>query len=229
MVNSNIVNEDNKTNSSDANNVDKSNSVVADLNLGSFKKPEKFISKILFDSDLNKTKDRPIDLDNYKPSYPFAKEFSDAQKIDRVLVHKQLLQNVLISQPEPINSELDIYRCKVLIPYDNSFFFDHEYTHVPGMLAIEAIRQMGTAVSHLFYGISFDMNFLLHDAHINFINYISLQKDIYIDLPVKVLKFKKDKARKFEATGYIHQEGEILCSMNSSWTVLPKKVLLRVE
>src|SRR3989338_11275546 len=91
------------------------------------------------------------------------------EKIDQNLVHKRLIENVIIAHPVELDNEKKIYRTKIIFDLTHKFFFDHELDHLPGILILEAARQFGTAISHLFFNIPFEYQFILHDLSSQFI------------------------------------------------------------
>lgn len=161
--------------------------------------------------------------------YPESKFPIEAKKIDSKFVHKSHSVNVVIADPIRLDQNLHIYRTRLVIPYDNTFFFDHTYDHVPGILLIEAMRQMGTAVSHRFLNCSFEDHFVLHNANTNFNKFAALNDDpIYIDLSFKILKEKDNKPRKLSGHAFVHSNGELLCDMSSEWTILSTKLMKKL-
>lgn len=168
---------------------------------------------------------------DHRPDFPDINRFPVKQylatneTIEQSLVHKHDINNVVITCPTALSAEEKIYRSKLVIPYSNPFFFDHPYDHVPGMLVVEAFRQIGTALSHQFFNAPKKSTFILHKIETEFYNYTSLENDVFLDVKVTVLKEKKGVARKLRASGIAHQNNQAVCDMISSWSVIPQKIM----
>ena len=149
----------------------------------------------------------------------------NSDRIDKKIVHKKIIENVIISHPIELDKEKNVYRTKVIVDPTHKFFFDHELSHLPGMLLIEAVRQFGTALSHLFFNAPFDSQFILHEVSSKFIGGADIKYETFIDGIFTDIVMKKGKPRKLSGTAYIHQNGQIIGSIASSWLIIPNKVL----
>ncbi|MFC1770432.1 AfsA-related hotdog domain-containing protein [Candidatus Margulisiibacteriota bacterium] len=159
--------------------------------------------------------------------YPVDLYSIDNKKIAKEFVHKQNPINIVLSHPIVLD-EGHVFRAKIIMPLDNPFFFDHKYDHAPGMLLIECFRQFGTAISHLYFNVPFDYRFVLHDMHTMFKSYVHLDSDSFIDFIIIKKKIKNNIARSFTGLGLVHQYNSIVCEFNSSWSVMPEKLLNRL-
>jgi len=147
------------------------------------------------------------------------------EKIDKALVHKNKPENVVISHPVILDEKNKIYRTKVLVDQSHNFFFDHQLRHLPGMLLLEAARQFGTAISHLFFDAPYDSQFILHDLGSQFVAGAEVGTDVFIDVMIIDVKIKNGKLRKMSGVGYVHQNSEIIGKITSSWSIIPAKVV----
>ena len=147
--------------------------------------------------------------------------------IEKKFVHKINTQNVVISHPTRLSE--DVFRARVMTPLKNDFFFDHSYDHAPGMLLIEAFRQLGTAISHLYFNVPFDYVFILYDMHTKFEKYTLLDEPIYIDFTILDKKIKAGIARKLNGQGLVKQGNAITCEFVSSWAMLPKALVAKIK
>ncbi|MGE4234670.1 MAG: AfsA-related hotdog domain-containing protein [Bacteriovoracia bacterium] len=143
--------------------------------------------------------------------------------LNKNYVHKKFEENVFISEPYKVENTTHMFRCTCIINNNHHFFFEHSMNHVPGLMLLEAIRQMGTAVSHLFFNVPFGSQFILYDIYSKFYHFGSLDSPTFIDLPVTVLKWRNGSAQKLSATGYAYQNGKLLCEMTSKWGILSQK------
>jgi hypothetical protein len=149
------------------------------------------------------------------------------EQIKKELVHKHYLNNVVITHPIVLNEKNNLFRTKIVIPFDNKFFFDHQYNHVPGMLIIEAGRQVGTAISHIYFNAPMDFFFILHNMESQFTNYISINTPVYIDVLITSLNTKNNIPKQISAQGIVHQNQSEVAKLFSSWTMVSPKVKKR--
>jgi 3-hydroxymyristoyl/3-hydroxydecanoyl-(acyl carrier protein) dehydratase len=159
---------------------------------------------------------------------PRAAELS-AAKIDKKLVHKKMEENVLISEPVALDREKGVYRARVIADLSHPFFFDHPLGHLPGILLLEAVRQFGTALSHLFYHAPFDSQFILHEISAKFTAQVPSDRITAIDGVVTDVVMKNQVLRKMTGTAYVCQNDRVLGVVASSWSIVPAKVMTRLD
>jgi len=147
------------------------------------------------------------------------------ERIDKKFVHKNRVENVLIAHPIVLSEEKKIYRTKIIADLNHTFFFDHSLGHLPGMLLLEAARQFGTTISHLYFNAPFDAQFILHDLSSRFTAGVNSVDDAFIDILITDIKMKNDKLRKMSGIGYVHQNGQVVGKIGSSWSIIPGRVL----
>ncbi|ACM18885.1 AfsA domain protein [Geotalea daltonii FRC-32] len=160
------------------------------------------------------------------------KEFADdfIRKIDRRFVHKAKDENVVISdicRREDLGP--DIYQC--FLTYDDQlpFFFEHYLDHVPGLLVIEAARQMGTATVHKFYDVDFDTIFILDVVNCSFTNFLECQEPVVIQIAI-IAPNGPDRVRKaFSSVVTIFQHSESKGTIEFNCTCIPKKLFARMR
>lgn len=150
-------------------------------------------------------------------------------KIDKNLVHKDNDENVCISRIEQLSFEKEQYLTQVSIDTRNTFFFDHPYDHVPGMLFIEAGRQAGTAVSHLFYDIPYDVVFILMDINFGFKNYAELDAPLFISSAISEKEYRKEQLVSMKHDGVFIQNGKEIACMGGIWKLYDKKLIERMR
>jgi len=147
------------------------------------------------------------------------------KKIDNKLVHKNLVENVFITDPIILDKEKHIYRTKIIPELNHSFFFDHSLEHLPGMLILEAARQFGTAISHVFFDTPFDSQFILHELTSQFVAGAMANRDVFIDVMITNIKMKKGELRRMTGVGYVHQDNQIIGKITSSWSIIPRNII----
>lgn len=150
-------------------------------------------------------------------------------KVDKKLVHKTMEENVLISKPIALDPGKGVYRAKIIADLSHPFFFDHPLGHLPGILLLEAVRQFGTALSHLFYNAPFDSQFILHEINAQFIADVPSGQETVIDGVVTDVVMKKQILRKMKGTAYVCQNNRVLGVVSSAWSIVPSKVMNKLD
>jgi hypothetical protein len=149
-------------------------------------------------------------------------------RIDKKIVHKVHEENNFVSRIEQIETgDADSFLSQVAVDRNHSFFFEHEYDHIPGLLMVEAGRQIGTAIAHLFYQVSFDTVFILNEMNIRFFKYVELAKPLFIKSTVRNKLIRKGKLIAMEHDGYFIQDGHEVAYMGGTWQMYDKKIIER--
>ena len=151
-------------------------------------------------------------------------------RLDKKIVHKSDDRNVCVSRIEKLNDlSDDQFIFQVAVDTKHPFFFEHPYDHIPGMLVIEAGRQIGTAISHLFYNVPYDTAFILKDLHSKFYNYAEISKPLFGLSSVSNKKFRKNQLIEMETEGVFIQNGEKVAYMKGIWNIYKKAILKRMR
>jgi len=157
----------------------------------------------------------------------------DLNKIIRIegnWVHKTNPKNICISRIEPLETkDHDGFIFQVAVDISNPFFFDHPYDHVPGMLILEAGRQAGTAVSHLFCHVSCKNIFVLKGLKLNFYNFATVNKPLFCLSRVSEKKYRKGELHQMTYGGVFTQGGRKIAHMEGAWNIFSKKVTERMK
>ncbi|MBN2417542.1 hypothetical protein JXO52_17025 [bacterium] len=149
-------------------------------------------------------------------------------KIDKKYIHKVNDQNNFVSRIEQIASgDEDVFLSQVYIDTSHPYYFEHDYDHIPGMMMIEAGRQIGTAVAHLFYHVSFDTVFILNEMTIRFFKYVEVVKPLFIKSMVRNKLMKRDKLIQMEHDGHFIQDGREVGYMSGTWQMYDKRIIDR--
>jgi len=61
------------------------------------------------------------------------------------------------------------------------YFFEHDRQHLPGLYIIEAGRQLGLAVPHLFLDVGYDYHSVLDGCDMSFSGFATLTDPLFID------------------------------------------------
>jgi len=162
-------------------------------------------------------------------SYPVTNFPTPSKPIAQKLVHKNCSENVLVTDSIILNENLRIYRVKILPPFKDKTFFDHAYDHIPGMVIIEACRQLGTALCHKHLNIGYENEFIFEKMETHFFKFASLKNETYIDAHITKIDQKNNKIRKADGIGYIHQNNILLGTISFSTPIVSKKIIARLK
>lgn len=148
-----------------------------------------------------------------------AKKFN---MIEKQYVHKRNPEYVLVSEIEDITERImekgverndkEKYFYTTAFPkYNCAFCFDHELDHMPFMMTIEVIRQVGVAIGHKFHGFPVT-------GFLNIMDRMQMQIDKFIELDIPLLVLLRDvvlrnKSSRQERMVYfdLYQNG-VLCA-----------------
>ena len=151
-------------------------------------------------------------------------------RIDKKIVHKVKEENNFVSRIEQVSEgDSDIFISQVAINAKHPYFFEHEYDHVPGLMVIEAGRQIGTAIAHLFYNVSYDIVFILNEMNVRFFRYIDQKKPLFVRSMVRNKLIRKDKLIQMEHDGYFIQDDHEVSYMGGTWQMYNKKIIQRLR
>jgi len=149
-------------------------------------------------------------------------------RIDNKVVHKVNEENNFVARIEQIQKgDSDIFLSQFAINGKHPYFFEHAYDHVPGLMIIESGRQVGTAIAHLFYDVTFDIVFILNEMNIRFFRYVSQLKPLFIRSMVRNKLIRKNKLIQMEHDGYFIQGGQEVAYMGGTWLMYEKKIIER--
>lgn len=109
----------------------------------------------------------------------WASEFSldRIERIDRALVHKDNVSNVLVSRIEQLRE--DVILAEIVQDTTHLFFYEHAKDHVTGLYIIEATRQLATALSHLYYDVPPGMAFVLDEMTVQFYTFAETSQALF--------------------------------------------------
>lgn len=151
-------------------------------------------------------------------------------RIDKKFVHKVKEENNFVSRIELLSEgDIDVYLSQVALNIRHPFFFEHEYDHVPGLMLIEAGRQIGTAIAHLFYQVAYDIAFILNEMNIRFFRYVESTKPLFVRSMVRNKMMKKDQLIQMEHDGYFIQGDHEVAYMGGTWQMYDKKIIERLR
>ncbi len=150
------------------------------------------------------------------------------ERIDNKYVHKVNDENNLVSRIIQISKgDTDSYLSQFIIDNSHPYFFEHPYDHIPGMMMVEAARQVGSAIAHLYYDVSFETVFILNEMNVRFFRYVVLTLPLFIKSQVRNKLTRRGKLMQMEIDGYLVQDGKEVAFMSGTWQMYDKKIIQR--
>jgi len=157
-------------------------------------------------------------------------EAGKAPVMDKDLVHKHHQENAFLSRAERVGDDHpDEFIGQLALDASHPFFFEHPLDHYPGLMMVEAGRQLGTAVAHLFYGVPRDSVFVLNGMTVDFTTFAELGRPVYVNSTVSDKKFKRDALLGMFYEGHFVQNEEEIGYMSGRWTIYPRRAIERMR
>jgi 2-oxo-3-(phosphooxy)propyl 3-oxoalkanoate synthase len=150
------------------------------------------------------------------------------ERIDGKYVHKLDERNVLIGRLER-TTEPDCFAAVMTPDYEHPFFFEHGLDHVPSMMLVEVGRQMGIAVSHMFYDVPLGYMFATRAYDIRFTDFAETRGLVRVDARVIDKRFRHGQLSALRLEGHFSQAGRALGSMGGEWLMLPAEAWRRLR
>ena len=103
-----------------------------------------------------------------------------SKSLDTVLpkfAHKVRPENVLIKNLKCTDSSKGQYQSELIVDQSHSFLYDYPFAvdHVPGLVIIEAAKQMSCVVAHEYWDIPMEYAFAPLKASSKFIRFVELE------------------------------------------------------
>jgi len=151
--------------------------------------------------------------------------------LDQKLVHKHKLENVFLSRFEVVDDDHpDDFRAQLYLDSKHPFFFEHPLDHYPGLMLVEAGRQLGTAVAHACYEVPLgDTVFILNGMEVDFTSFAELDVPVFVNSAVSEKKFKRGMLTEMFYQGHFVQNEEPIGFMSGRWHIYSKKVMQRMR
>ncbi|WP_157758713.1 AfsA-related hotdog domain-containing protein [Cystobacter fuscus] len=151
-------------------------------------------------------------------------------QLPRHLVHKSDPRNVFIARLERVSeARPDELAAQLIFDPTHPYHFEHPQDHVPGMMLMEAGRQLGLAVTHLFYGVALDAMFVLNDVKARFRRFAELGEPVFVYSAVHEKEYRRGRLISMRQAGLFIQRGEFLGSMEGSWSVYDRRLMERLR
>jgi 2-oxo-3-(phosphooxy)propyl 3-oxoalkanoate synthase len=173
-------------------------------------------------------------MSSLERSLEWANEFDadNRRRIHRKLVHKAELTHVFVERIEPLPATKDGFDCflaPLVIDHRHPFFFEHPLDHVPGLMLIEGTRQVGTAISHLFYEVSFDLVFILNWLEVRFTNFAELSSPVAVHMTIVEKAYRRQRLNNLACRSHWIQDGRSVGTMDAEWSFSSPAVLARLR
>ena len=143
-----------------------------------------------------------------------------SERLDGRYVHKVVERNILLTQVERRPGPEEWYDAQMVHDISHPFFFEHPLDHIPAMMLVEAGRQLGIAISHLFLGVPQHYLFATRSFDIRFTEFAELHVPVTISALVTDKRYRRDKLFQVRLDGHFSQEGQPLGTMGGEWAML---------
>lgn len=166
-------------------------------------------------------------MDGLRDSRDIEPEYDDQGRLLGAFVHRAVPANVLLGRIERVGNTGDRFRGQMLVDPAHPFFFEHALDHVPSMMLIEAGRQLGIAVSHLFLGVPLDTAFAPTNIKAEFTEYAELDAPVSIGSSVTDKNIRRGRLVSMVLEGEFQQLGRTIGRMSGCWTMMPHELYAR--
>lgn len=142
---------------------------------------------------------------------------SAASRLDRHLVHKEQPENVLLVRLDRVAP--DVVVAEVLQNTSHAFFYEHAKDHVPGLYLIEAARQFGIALAHLYYDVPLDRPFIMDDLHVRFFRFAETARPLFVIGHVHEKSYQDGHLAHMRTTATFVQDGMEVCAVEGNFLI----------
>jgi hypothetical protein len=170
-------------------------------------------------------------------------EDSPPRTLDKRLVHKSYDENVLVSHIEAVQvpkkyeeddnasamNRTDHFRGVLCVHHNHPFFFERGSGHVPALYLFEAIRQMSSAVAHMFYNVPIEADVAVTESWAQFRNMATLDDPIIAEQTLSKHVYRKGRLVRMNMSVIIRQGALEIARMTSNLVLLTKQQLSYLE
>jgi hypothetical protein len=168
---------------------------------------------------------------------------SPARTLEKRLVHKSYDENVLVSHIEAMRDpnksdegddagameRMDHFRGVLCVHHNHPFFFERESGHVPALYLFEAMRQMSSAVVHIFYSVPIETEVVVTESSAQFRNFATLDDPIIAEKTLSKHVYSKGRLVRMNMSAVIRQGPLEIARMSSNLILLTKQQLSYLE
>jgi hypothetical protein len=144
-----------------------------------------------------------------------------SDRISGSYVHKIVERNVLLARVTRRAGGEEWYDAEMVHDITHPFFFEHPLDHIPAMMLVEAGRQLGIAISHLFLGVPMDYLFATQSFDIRFSDFAELHVPVKISGAVTDKRYRRGELLQLRLDGHFSQGDHALGTMGGEWAMLP--------
>lgn len=148
-------------------------------------------------------------------------------RIDGRYVHKRDPRNVLLGNLRRHETDAECYIADMAQDIHHPFFFEHPLDHIPAMMMVEAGRQLGIAISHIYLGVPLDRMFATRSFDIHFSDFAELTAPIQILARVTDRTYRRDELLYLRLDGTFFQNEQDIGGMGGTWSMLKPEVWRR--
>jgi hypothetical protein len=150
-------------------------------------------------------------------------------RIENKFVHKEKDSNIFVARVAPLGpARPDEHAAELALDPAHPYHFEHAQDHVPGMMLIEAGRQLAMAIAHIYYDVSFDAVFVLENMHSSFTRFADLGAPVFMHARAYDLEYRRNRLTAMSSAGLYIQNGEVLGELGGRWTMLDRQLLERM-
>jgi hypothetical protein len=150
------------------------------------------------------------------------------QRIDGRYVHKIVQRNVLLSRVERRSAvDGECFEAEMVVDGTHPFFFEHPLDHIPAMMLVEAGRQLGIAISHLYLGVPLGTMFATKSFDIRFTEFAETNRPVLITATVRNKKYRHGELFQLYLEGRFSQGEHEVGWMGGSWVMLKPELWKR--
>lgn len=156
-------------------------------------------------------------------------EYDEQGRLRGCFVHRTVPSNVLLGRIARGSEDEQVFVAQVIVDRCHPFFFEHVLDHVPSMMLIEAGRQLGIAVCHVFLDVPFGTAFAPTSIQAEFTQYAELDSPIILQSTVRDRVLRRGRLVSMVLDGSFHQLGQIFGKMCGRWTMMPPELYARLR
>lgn len=148
-------------------------------------------------------------------------------RLEGRFVHKVVSSNILLTRVDRRSGPEEWYDSVMVHDLKHPFFFEHPLDHIPAMMLVEAGRQLGIAISHLFLDVPLHYLFATQSFDIRFTDFAELNLPVTIAAAVTDKRFRRGELLHLRLQGHFSQGDRQLGTMGGEWSMLPPALWAR--
>jgi hypothetical protein len=171
----------------------------------------------------------PLELIERLREWSASSDGAGAVRVDNQFVHKQHATNVFVARVAPLGPDRpDEHVAQLALDPAHPYHFEHAQDHVPGMMLIEAGRQLAMAIAHIYYDVALDAVFVVENMSMSFGRFAELGAPVFIHARVADREYRRNRLTAMSSSGLFIQGGEVLGELSGRWTMFDRLLLERM-